>query len=62
VDDITLLRTGLDSSRFALVTRRDGGRQLTYNGWPLYLYAGDHRSGAVGGNDGTSGTWHAALR
>ncbi|MEW1656046.1 MULTISPECIES: hypothetical protein [unclassified Streptomyces] len=31
--------------------RRDGGRQITYNGHPLYYYAGDRRPGDVKGQN-----------
>jgi hypothetical protein len=29
--------------------RRDGKIQLTYNGWPLYTYAGDSKAGDTTG-------------
>lgn len=29
----------------------DGGRVVTYNGWPLYYYIGDHKALTVNGQD-----------
>lgn len=40
---------GVDASKIALTTRADGARQITYNGHPLYLYAGDNRAGETNG-------------
>ncbi|MDD1752995.1 MAG: hypothetical protein LUQ38_07900 [Methanotrichaceae archaeon] len=31
----------LNSNDFSTITRNDGMKQLTYKGWPLYLYSGD---------------------
>ena len=43
----------------ALLNRADGTRQLTYNGHPLYRFAGDPAPGDTNG-DGVGGVWHAA--
>ncbi len=44
---------------FALTERRDGTKQITYNGAPLYLWAGDAEPGDMTG-DGVGGVWHVA--
>lgn len=49
---------GIDSSLIGTVTRPDGTKQITLNGWPLYLFAGDSRPGELSG-EGVDGTWHA---
>lgn len=38
------------------VDRADGSRQITYNGHPLYHYAGDDRTGSTAGH-GTRDEW-----
>jgi len=42
------------------VERRDGARQVTYNGWPLYYYARDVNPGDTNGQDveGFGGEWY----
>jgi predicted lipoprotein with Yx(FWY)xxD motif len=42
----------------ATIERPDGRRQLTYQGAPLYRYAGDHSTADAAG-DGVGGTWFA---
>jgi len=37
--------------RVATITRNGGGEQLTYNGHPLYTYAGDSAPGQANGNN-----------
>lgn len=37
--------------------RKDGSRQITLDGRPLYLFAGDEQVGDIKG-DGLNGTWH----
>jgi predicted lipoprotein with Yx(FWY)xxD motif len=43
------LRAGAGVTRSLIGTtrRRDGRRQVTYRGWPLYYYVGDRRPGQV---------------
>lgn len=49
---------GLDASLFGTLTRDDGSTQATYNGHPLYLYAGDTQPGDTAGQ-GSGGSWFA---
>jgi predicted lipoprotein with Yx(FWY)xxD motif len=46
----------------AVITRSDGGRQVTYNGMPLYTYVRDMSPGDTTGANVTDtwGTWHLA--
>ena len=41
------------------VTRPDGGRQVTYQGRPLYRYSRDAKAGDTNG-EGVGGVWHVA--
>ncbi len=40
---------GVKASLVSSVPDPSGGRVVTYNGWPLYTYKGDHAAGADGG-------------
>ena len=40
-----------------MITRPGGGAQVTINGYPIYLYAGDKAPGQAVGN-GVGGAWH----
>lgn len=42
--------------RLGITVRRDGTRQVTYNGMPLYLYVRDTRPGETNGQ-GVGGVW-----
>lgn len=48
--------TGVDSSLIGSITRSDGTKQLTVDGWPVYYYAGDSSAGQANG-EGTGGVW-----
>lgn len=39
--------TGVKQSLIGTTRRRDGRRQVTYNGWPLYYYVRDRSPGQV---------------
>ncbi|MGW4893253.1 hypothetical protein ACWEQL_13460 [Kitasatospora sp. NPDC004240] len=47
---------GLDAKLVGSVTRADGAKQLTLNGWPLYRYAPDTKPGETKGQ-GVGGNW-----
>ena len=47
----------LNKGDFQEFTRTDGQTQLSYKGWPLYLYSGDSSSGNTKGN-GLNKTWY----
>jgi predicted lipoprotein with Yx(FWY)xxD motif len=51
---------GVDETLFGTITRDDGTMQVTYNGWPLYFYAGDTAPGDTAGQgvDGFGGLWY----
>lgn len=38
---------GIKRSLIGTVRRRDGRRQITYNGWPLYYYEHENRPGLI---------------
>jgi len=40
---------GVDESLLSTITRDDGTLQVTYNGWPLYLFTGDTAPGDTTG-------------
>src|SRR5690606_41819593 len=52
----TAIGPGLNPSMFGATTRTDGTTQLTVNGQPLYLWAGDAAPGDVTGQD-VDGVW-----
>ena len=55
------LPSGLSSSSFSTITRSDGTKQTTYNGWPLYHYATDASAGSMLGEglNQLGGLWYA---
>ena len=56
---ILSLPSSLDSADFAEITRADGKKQLTHNGWPLYYYSGDAAAGETKG-EGFNNVWYVA--
>jgi predicted lipoprotein with Yx(FWY)xxD motif len=42
---------GVDAALLGTTTREDGTVQVTYNGWPLYYFAGDSAPGDTNGQD-----------
>ncbi|MFJ7074120.1 SCO0930 family lipoprotein [Streptomyces sp. NPDC098781] len=56
-DDATA-GVGIDKNNLGSVTRTDGTKQLTIDGWPAYRYAKDTKAGDVNGQ-GVGGTWYA---
>lgn len=40
---------GVDNAKLGVAQRTDGANQVTYNGWPLYFFAGDAQPGDVNG-------------
>jgi len=55
-DNLTQLQAGVNGT-VGTITRVDGSLQVTYNGLPLYFYAGDTTGSDVNGN-GVGGVWH----
>jgi predicted lipoprotein with Yx(FWY)xxD motif len=47
---------GVNASNFGTITRTDGTKQSTYNGWPLYYFAPDKAAGQTNGQ-GIAGVW-----
>jgi len=50
------LPPGLNASSFGTITRTDGTKQITYEGWPLYYYLGDKAAGQTNGQN-KDNTW-----
>lgn len=51
---------GVDSTLISSITRPDGGRQVVYDGWPLYVYVQDDGLDEPAGEgvESFGGTWH----
>ncbi|MGP1665524.1 MAG: COG4315 family predicted lipoprotein [Rhodanobacter sp.] len=50
-------RAAKTGAGFSLTPRSDGRFQWVYQGYPLYLFAGDSKPGDSDG-DGVNGSWH----
>ena len=57
--DSLRLASGLTDTDFAVITRTDGAKQITYKGWPLYYYSGDAKAGDING-DNLGSVWFTA--
>jgi predicted lipoprotein with Yx(FWY)xxD motif len=55
-DSVTV--EGVDQRAVGAVTRSDGTKQMTYEGWPLYRYLPDQKPGDTTGQ-GQGGLWFA---
>lgn len=55
------LPSGLNASSFSTITRSDGSKQTTYNGWPLYYFSSDTTAGSLNGEGlyHFGGLWYA---
>jgi predicted lipoprotein with Yx(FWY)xxD motif len=49
---------GLDRSKFSVITRDNGDRQVVAGKWPLYTFSGDAKAGDTNGQ-GSGGNWYA---
>jgi predicted lipoprotein with Yx(FWY)xxD motif len=51
--------SGVTAAELGTIIRSDGSKQVTYNGHPLYYYAGDSGSGSTNGqgSDGFGAKW-----
>ena len=50
------LPPGLSATSFTTIVRPDGGKQLAYDGWPLYFYINDTKPGDTNGQ-GFANLW-----
>ena len=50
---------GVRASLLSTVRRANGERQVTYGGWPLYLWIGDDSPGQATGQADDMGLWYA---
>jgi predicted lipoprotein with Yx(FWY)xxD motif len=51
-------RDGAEAALLGTVRRPGGARQVTYDGWPLYLWEGDHEPGQATGQADDMGLWY----
>jgi predicted lipoprotein with Yx(FWY)xxD motif len=57
--DNVVVSPPLNAAAFASITRTDGTKQTTYNGWPLYYFLKDTKPGDVTGENVLK-TWYVA--
>ncbi|MDZ7811542.1 MAG: hypothetical protein U5L11_17650 [Arhodomonas sp.] len=59
-DDPVMAKGELDPALLGAIKRKDGSRQVTYNGWPLYHFVKDQDSGDTSGQDveGFGAEWY----
>ncbi len=57
--DNPTLDSGLEATDFSTTTRKDGTKQTTYKGWPLYYFANDTEAGQTKG-EGANDIWFVA--
>jgi predicted lipoprotein with Yx(FWY)xxD motif len=50
--------TGIDATKLSTITRSDGSKQVTYDGWPLYRYNDDTKAGDTKGEK-VANEWYA---
>ena len=48
----------VEETRLRMITRKDGSKQVSYNGWPLYHFSGDSQPGDTNGQNSGS-AWFA---
>ena len=55
------VQSGINASALGVINRTGGGTQLTYYGWPLYLFYKDTAPGQTNGNGvhAFGGVWYA---
>ncbi|WP_214404346.1 CopD family protein [Pseudonocardia lacus] len=58
-DGRSVVGRGVDQARIGTLDRPDGTRQVTLDGWPLYLRVGEPAGLASTGANGTDGVWFA---
>ena len=60
-DSSLYLPSSLSSSNFTTITRSDGSKQTSYNGWPLYYFSSDSSAGSMIGEGAYQygGLWYA---
>lgn len=54
-------QSGINASALGVITRPGGSEQLTYDGWPIYLFYKDTAPGQINGNGvhAFGGVWYA---